>query len=158
MRIAAPFILAANQLVDLFFGQNPVESYIQTEGPIAKVNLLANIGPHGAKSQGAKAGIVIASPSTHDPDYLYTWTRDSAIVFKLLIDQYASGQDTSLSGLIDDFVSAQGRLQYVSNPSGNIKTGGLGEPKFNIDESAFTLDWGRPQRGPPSSVFASQFI
>ena len=152
MKFTAPLILAANQLVDFFFGQSAVETYIQTEAPIAKANLLANIGPHGARSQGAKAGIVIASPSTYDPDYLYTWTRDSALVFKLLIDQYTSGQDGSLGYLIDDFVSAQGRLQYVSNPSGDIKTGGLGEPKYNIDESAFTLDWGRPQRGLTSPV------
>ena len=31
-----------------------------------------------------QAGLVIASPSTENPDYLYSWTRDSALVFKLL--------------------------------------------------------------------------
>jgi hypothetical protein len=33
----------------------------------------ANIGPSGSKASGAKAGIVIASPSTVNPNYLYTW-------------------------------------------------------------------------------------
>ncbi len=34
-----------------------------------------------------EAGLVIASPSTTNPDYLFTWTRDSALVFKTIIDQ-----------------------------------------------------------------------
>lgn len=68
-------------------------------------------------------------------------------MFKVLIDQFTTGVDTSLRSLIDDFVVAEAALQEVSNPSGSIVTGGLGEPKFNIDGSAFTEPWGRPQRG-----------
>lgn len=93
---------------------------------------------------------MIASPSTSNPDYLYTWLRDSSLVFKALIDQFTSGEDTTLRNLIDSFTSSQGRLQQVSNPSGTVSTGGLGEPKFNIDESAFTGSWGRPQRDGPA--------
>ncbi|KAA1469683.1 glucoamylase [Dentipellis sp. KUC8613] len=129
-----------------------VDSYVATEGPIAQAGLLANIGASGSKSHGAKAGIVIASPSTQNPNYLYTWTRDSALTFKLLADQYTTGVDTSpaLRGHIDDYVAAQKILQQVPNPSGNVNTGGLGEPKFNIDETAFTGAWGRPQRDGPA--------
>ncbi|OCB88871.1 glucoamylase [Sanghuangporus baumii] len=130
--------------------QTSVDSYVATEGPIAKTNLLANIGPDGSKSQGAKAGIVIASPSNSDPNYLFTWTRDSSLVFKALIDQYTFGQDTSLRTLIDEFVTAQSIIQQVTNPSGTVSTGGLGEPKFNIDMTAFTDAWGRPQRDGPA--------
>ncbi|EIN04857.1 glucoamylase [Punctularia strigosozonata HHB-11173 SS5] len=125
-------------------------AYATTEAPIAKAGVLANIGPSGSKSQGAKAGIVIASPSTSNPDYLYTWTRDSSLVFKALIDQYTSGIDTTLRGAIDNFFNAEKILQQVSNPSGTVSTGGLGEPKFNIDETAFTGAWGRPQRDGPA--------
>jgi glucoamylase len=39
-----------------------INSYISTEGPIAKVGLLANIGPSGSKADGALAGIVCTSP------------------------------------------------------------------------------------------------
>jgi hypothetical protein len=39
-----------------------IDSYISTEGPIAKVGLLANIGPSGSKADGALAGIVCTSP------------------------------------------------------------------------------------------------
>jgi glucoamylase len=128
-----------------------VDEYIAIESPIAKSGLLANIGPNGSKAQGAKPGIVIASPtnSTAIP-YLFSWTRDSSLVFKTLIDQYTLGQDTTLRTQIDNFISAESILQQVSNPSGTVSSGGLGEPKFNIDLTAFTGPWGRPQRDGPA--------
>jgi glucoamylase len=66
---------------------NFVDSYLASEAPIAKAGLLANIGPSGSKSSGAKAGVVIASPSTSNPNYLYTWIRDASLVFAVIIDQ-----------------------------------------------------------------------
>jgi glucoamylase len=66
---------------------NAADTYFTTEVPIAKTGVLANIGPSGSKSSGAFPGIVIASPSTSNPDYLYTWTRDSSLTLKALIDQ-----------------------------------------------------------------------
>jgi len=114
--------------------------------------VLANIGASGSKAAGAKAGIVVASPSQTNPDYFYTWTRDSSLVFKALIDQYTLNIDhtASLRTLIDEFVAAESILQQTSNPSGTVSTGGLGEPKFNVDETAFTGAWGRPQRDGPA--------
>ncbi|KAH9986639.1 Six-hairpin glycosidase-like protein [Russula vinacea] len=129
---------------------NSVDTYIAKETPIAKSRLLANIGPDGDNSHGALAGIVIASPSTKNPDYLYSWTRDSALVFKLLIEDFVSGDDPSLRGQIDAYISVEARIQQTSNPSGPAGKGGLGEPKFNIDGSAFTDPWGRPQRDGPA--------
>ena len=64
-----------------------VDAYYATESAIAKSGLLANIGPSGSKSSGAASGIVIASPSTTNPNYLYSWTRDSALTLKVIIDQ-----------------------------------------------------------------------
>jgi glucoamylase len=125
-------------------------SYFTSESPVAKAGLLANIGPNGAKSSGAKAGIVIASPNTVNPDYLFSWVRDSSLVFKVIADQFSRGEDDSLRGQIDNFFAAESALQQVSNPSGAVNTGGLGEPKFNIDGSAFTGPWGRPQRDGPA--------
>lgn len=57
--------------------------------------------------------------------------------------RYTQGQDNSLRGSIDDFVAAETILQQVPNPSGNVSTGGLGEPKFQISLAAFTDGWGR---------------
>ncbi|KAF8345397.1 glucoamylase [Amanita rubescens] len=134
-------------LVGVAYAQSSlVDAYYARESPIAKAGVLANIGPLGS---GAKPGIVIASPSSSNPDYLYTWTRDSAITLRALIDQYVLG-DTSLKPTIDDYVNSQAKIQSVPNPSGTIDTGGLGEPKFNIDETAFTGSWGRPQRDGPA--------
>ncbi|KAG1742317.1 glycoside hydrolase family 15 protein [Suillus paluster] len=133
-----------------FAQSSTVDSYISTESPIAKAGVLANIGANGAKSAGAYPGVVVASPSSTDPDYLYTWVRDSSLVFQTLIDQYAFGQDTTLRSHIDNFISAEANMQQVTNPSGTVSTGGLGEPKFNIDETAFTGAWGRPQRDGPA--------
>jgi glucoamylase len=82
------------------------------------------------------------------PDY-YTWTRDAALTYKAILERFING-DKSLKQKIDDYVSAQAYLQGVSNPSGGPDSGGLGEPKFEVDRTAFTGPWGRPQRdGPP---------
>lgn len=53
--------------------------------------------------------------------------------------------------LINDYISAQAKLQTVSNPSGSLSNGaGLAEPKFMPSGAAFTGDWGRPQRDGPA--------
>lgn len=58
--------------------------------------------------------------------------------------------DDSVKPQIEDYIISQAKLQQVDNPSGGIDSGGLGEPKFHVDLSAFTGEWGRPQRdGPP---------
>lgn len=150
MRHTLRLVSALGLCASAFTQSSTVDTYASTESPIAKAGVLANIGPSGAKSSGAYPGVVIASPSTTDPDYLYTWIRDSSLVFKMLIDQYTSGQDTTLRAHIDDFIAAEAHIQQVTNPSGTVSTGGLGEPKFNINETAFTGAWGRPQRDGPA--------
>ncbi|OJD31405.1 glycoside hydrolase family 15 protein [Diplodia corticola] len=133
----------------LFKRQSNVDSFISTESPIAYAGVLANIGDDGANAAGAAAGVVVAGPSKSDPDYFYTWTRDAALVFKALVDQFIAG-DTSLQDEIQEYIIAQAKLQGIDNPSGGLSTGGLGEPKFNVDLTQFTDAWGRPQRdGPP---------
>lgn len=74
-------------LAGVAYAQVSAENYFTTEVPKAKTGVLANIGPSGSKSSGALPGVVIASPSTSNPDYLYTWTRDSSLTLKALIDQ-----------------------------------------------------------------------
>ncbi|KAG8817945.1 hypothetical protein FRC17_011031, partial [Serendipita sp. 399] len=115
-----------------------VDDYATFQYPIALAGLLANIGPNGAKSSGAKSGVVIASPSTSNPDYLYTWTRDTSLVMKYVVDRYTGGRDSTLRTTIDNWVASSARIQQVTNPSGTVSTGGLGEPKFLISEAAFT--------------------
>lgn len=70
------------------WAQSSVASaYVDSESPLALAGMLANIGPSGSLSSGAASGIVIASPSTVNPDYLFTWTRDSAVAFSAIINQ-----------------------------------------------------------------------
>ncbi|KAK0202033.1 glucoamylase [Desarmillaria ectypa] len=146
----ALFIYCIGLSASVWAQSSAVDAYAASESPIAKAGILANIGPNGSKSSGAKVGVVIASPSSSNPDYVYTWTRDSSLVFQALIDQYTLGLDTTLRTQIDNFVYAEAIVQEVSNPSGTVSTGGLGEPKFNIDLTAFTGAWGRPQRDGPA--------
>jgi glucoamylase len=67
----------------------------------------------------------------------------------MLVERFVAG-DKALKQKIDDYVAAQAQLQGVINPSGGPDTGGLGEPKFNVDKTAFTGPWGRPQRDGPA--------
>ncbi|KAJ6088221.1 hypothetical protein N7486_009482 [Penicillium sp. IBT 16267x] len=127
-----------------------VASWLATETAVARAGILDNIGSAGAYAGSADSGIVIASPSTDSPDYYYTWTRDSALTLKCLIDLFKNG-DTDLLDVIEEYIDAQAYIQTVSNPSGSLSAGtGLGEPKFNVDETAFTGSWGRPQRDGPA--------
>jgi glucoamylase len=66
------------------------------------------------------------------------------------VDTFVNGYSASLQTEIENYISAQAYLQTVSNPSGGLSSGGLGEPKFNAGESAFTGSWGRPQRDGPA--------
>lgn len=129
---------------------NDVNSFIARQSPIALQGILNNIGANGSLVEGASSGIVVASPTTQDPNYFYTWTRDSALTFKFLIDSYIQG-NRGLGSLIQEYILAQGRLQTVDNLSGTFASGqGLGEPKYYTNETAFEGEWGRPQRDGPA--------
>lgn len=68
----------------------------------------------------------------------------------MLVDELTEGQ-SSLQPLIEDYIGAQAVIQTIISPSGSLSNGtGLGEPKFEIDETAFKGSWGRPQRDGPA--------
>ena len=67
----------------------------------------------------------------------FQWTRDSALVFKALLNQYLAG-NASLETFLRDYAAESDRLQHTPNPSGGYASGGLGEPKFHDDGRAFT--------------------
>lgn len=116
---------------------------VATESPIALSRLLCNIGSTGCYAAGVASGVVIASPSQNNPDYFYTWTRDSALTLKEVVETFINGYNTTLQTEIENYTGAQAHQQGVSNPSGSLSDGtGLGEPKFNVDLTAFTGAWG----------------
>ncbi|WVW87028.1 hypothetical protein I302_109084 [Kwoniella bestiolae CBS 10118] len=131
---------------------------LEWESQRARDMLLRNIGPR----VGANDGLVVASPSRGEsedlPDYYYTWTRDSALVYKTL-NTLDSSFPSNLSQfdelLLRDYVQSQLTIQNTANPSGGLDDGGLNEPKFQVDGKPFVGDWGRPQRdGPALRVLA----
>ncbi|CAK7228809.1 glycoside hydrolase 15 protein [Sporothrix bragantina] len=128
-----------------------VDTWLASEAEIALDRILSNIGSTGQYAASAASGIVIASPSTSNPDYYYTWSRDAALVLKTLVELFRNGE-SSLQTAIMNYVDSQAILQTVSNPSGSLSGSGtgLGEPKFNVDKTAFTGSWGRPQRDGPA--------
>ncbi|KAH6722791.1 1, 4-alpha-D-glucan glucohydrolase [Leptodontidium sp. MPI-SDFR-AT-0119] len=128
-----------------------LNSYVATERAIALQGVKDNIGPDGKKVPGAGAGYVVASPSRVDPPYFYTWTRDSALTMKMIVDEFIFGK-TELQSYIEDYIHAQAVLQTVANPSGTFLPAGLGlgEPKYQVDGSRFNGAWGRPQRDGPA--------
>ncbi|CAD0040171.1 unnamed protein product [Aureobasidium pullulans] len=125
-------------------------SWLTSENTYALQGVLANIGASGSKASGA------TNLSSYRTEILtdiyqdfYTWTRDSALVFKALVDQLIAG-NKSLEPLIQQYISAQANLQQVNNPSGGLCSGGLAEPKFEVNLTPFTGAWGRPQRDGPA--------
>jgi glucoamylase len=73
-----------------------------------------------------------------------------------LVDMYEDSPDSYLYSkivpIMEAYAAFSHKVQHMPNPSGTFedKLSGLGEPKFNVDGTAFTGNWGRPQRdGPP---------
>lgn len=54
-------LLTLLSVVGYCLAQSSVDSYVATESPIAKAGLLANIGPDGSKSAGAKVSVALVS-------------------------------------------------------------------------------------------------
>lgn len=127
-----------------------LEDYINRQFNISLEGAIHNIG--GANNnivEAADEGFVVASPSTINPDYFYTWTRDSALTELMLIDELIFGTESvgsnSLQILVEQYTTAQAELQTVTNPSGALWPAGLGlgEPKFYTNGTRFNGAWGR---------------
>ncbi|KAI1356392.1 carbohydrate-binding module family 20 protein [Xylaria sp. FL0043] len=131
--------------------QSSLDSFVKKQRAVSLQNVLNNIGPDGSRAAGAGAGVIIASPSTVNPNYFYTWSRDAALTMKMIIDEFMLGE-THLESYIKDYIHSQAVLQTVTNPSGTFlpNGAGLGEPKYNVDLTRFNGAWGRPQRDGPA--------
>ena len=88
-------------------------------------------------------GIIIASPS-EVPPYKYHWIRDSALVMRTIMDMYSITKDPNYFQYIINYIENESKLQELDTISG------LGEPKYNINCTAFNGEWGRPQNDGPA--------
>ena len=113
----------------------------QTEQSVHK--MMANISP-----SGAAPGVVVASPQPSGPNYLYHWVRDASLTMDVVVSLFARTSDILEKNYYRDrlveFARFSRRNQMTST------RGGMGEPKFNIDGSAFNDDWCRPQNDGPA--------
>lgn len=96
-------------------------------------------------------GAVIASPSQSYPDYFYHWTRDAALTHEGVYHLYKFTNDQALKnqlvGLAKDWIAFE---TIAQNNSENAE-GGLGEPRFHVDGTVNTAEWGRPQNDGPAA-------
>lgn len=148
--LPSPLVLVERQ-------ERSLEDYISRQFNISLQGALLNIGgTNSSLVPGALPGYVVASPSKINPDYFYSWTRDSALTELMITDELIFGTERvgniSLQTVVEDYTSAQAFLQTVTNPSGTLWPAGLGlgEPKFFTNGTRFNGAWGRPQNDGPA--------
>ncbi len=129
----------ASLLLSQNLNAETLETWLGSEEKIAIIQMSKNISP-----EGTRKGVIIASPPHQDPDYYFHWVRDSALVMNSLFQ---------ISGLVDPAWVAQTFQDYASFSQilQNTPTlTGLGEPRFNVDGSAYNGPWSRPQNDGPA--------
>jgi glucoamylase len=133
-----------------------LDTWISAQTPRSTSLMLADISRPGT----AKGSVVAAPLQGVSPDYYYHWVRDSGLTMQVVVNLYAnaSGQDKqNYFQILSDFVDFSSMIQQRPNRSGNPWDMGPGEPKFNVDGSVYTADWGRPQTDGPA-IRASAMI
>ncbi|KHC44117.1 glucoamylase [Candida albicans Ca6] len=138
---------------------NSFDDWLVFQKQVCLKSILNNIGgDFTIDNKDLLPGVVIASPSTSNPDYYYQWTRDSAIIINILIDHLSQtplhlinkNSTSSLVHIIESYIFNTQVLQQLPNLSGNVDNlENLGEPKFHVNLTAFNESWGRPQRDGP---------
>jgi glucoamylase len=133
-----------------------LNSWISTESVAAQSLMLQNIS-----RPGTGLGSVVAAPAQGaNPDYYYHWVRDSGLTMQAVVGIYDRATGTTKAQyfqILSNFVDFSTYIQQSSNLSGNPWDTGIGEPKFNVDGSDYSLDWGRPQSDGPA-IRASAMI
>jgi len=116
-----------------------------SEASLAKVLLFNNIDVPGAAN-----GTIIAAQSYVSPNYAYNWVRDSSLTMDVVQQLYAAASTSPARNFYANilFQYAQARVTEQNDP--DLQTG-LGEPKFNLDNTVYTGPWGRPQNDGPAT-------
>jgi glucoamylase len=118
------------------------EPWLDQQTAQSAERMLANITPNGTAP-----GVVVASPERVSPNYYYHWVRDAALTMNTVVQLYAVAQGSLRDSLRNRIVD------YARFSRGNQTTltiAGMGEPKFNVDGSAFMGSWCRPQNDGPA--------
>lgn len=101
----------------------------------------------------SKAGAVIASPSHGGPsfsmDYQLHWTRDAALTMAEVVNLYAQADAKTklqLKMYLKNYITFEQTIQQTALKSNSD----LGEPKYNVDGTVWSLKWARPQNDGPA--------
>jgi glucoamylase len=121
-------ISSSNERVTTTTNTTTLEEWIEKQQMASYNIILGNINPPGTAK-----GFFAASLSTYKPDYFYTWTRDAALVARVLTHL----PETPLS-VLEYYVEFQ-----ILSQNTETKCQCLGEPKFNTDGTGYTGSWGR---------------
>lgn len=124
------------------------DDWLRFQEEVSRERLMRNVSP-----PGTARGVVIASPSRHnpttgEPDYFYHWVRDAALVMGVVTDLFERERDPGarthyLQALVDYARFSRG------NQLSDAETG-LGEPKFEVTGEPYRGAWGRPQNDGPA--------
>ncbi len=119
------------------------KSWLEDESTLAISRILENISP-----ADSRPGAVIAAPTRRDPNYYYHWVRDAGLTMEAVVNEYRSRSNASdrniLRQKLSDYTDFSEHIQNISTLTG------LGEPKFNVDGTAYNGPWGRPQNDSPA--------
>ncbi len=126
------------------FNSIKLDDWLAYEEPIALKNLLRNIS-----APGTSKGVVLASPSQTSPNYFFHWVRDAGIVMDEIVLRYQSATNRELKVRYFEVLKEYIKFSKFNQETPNL-SGGLGEPKFNVDGSAYMDSWGRPQDDGPA--------
>ena len=117
--------------------------WLRGEADFSIGQIIQNISP-----ADALPGAVVASQSRRDPNYYFHWVRDAGLVMEAVLARHQNSSDAQeravLTRKFHEYLQFSERLQNVPAISG------LGEPKFNVDGTAYNEPWGRPQNDGPA--------
>lgn len=167
-------LLSFHFVLGFSYGQSPtpyaaptglwsdITSYLEvsknSEAELAKSLMFANINVKGSAN-----GTVIAAQSYSNPDYAYNWVRDASLTMDVVQRLYSAATSDGAKDHYSSILFAYANARVVEQQGPNLQTG-LGEPKFNLNNTVFTGPWGRPQNdGPATSAitlmqFATTYI
>lgn len=117
-----------------------------SEAGIAKAFMFNNI-----EVTDAAIGTVVAAQSYASPDYGYNWVRDSSLTMDVVATLYGAASAGSQKDIYEELLFNYSIARATEQNDPNLQTG-LGEPKFNLDNSIFTGPWGRPQNDGPATA------
>jgi glucoamylase len=124
-----------------------LDEWLATERPTAARKLLGAIGRNGA---------VVASPDETTPvqNYYFHWIRDGALTMNVVVTFYEHAPDDEdrdeYAEILESYVKFSKLNQTAPQNCSPVVCTGLGEPKFLVNGTVFTGQWGRPQNDGPA--------